>query len=106
MPMVTRVVNFKRAKSKGYDPDKHDEYYPGIDLLIVAKYYGIDVKKDIAVDFLWGTIKLKNIPKRTLQKIDLQKMEAVTVDIMKRPNAEGGRRWVTSSSKTHSAAAP
>jgi len=88
VPLVIRIQNLERARQSDYNPDVDDEFYPGIDLTIAAKYYGIDEKKDIEVDWLRGTITLSNIPPRTFQKLNLQTLEEETIDVMKRPNPE------------------
>ncbi|MCS7204921.1 MAG: CHASE2 domain-containing protein [Leptospiraceae bacterium] len=88
VPLVARIVNSERATSPDYDPNKDDYFYPGIDLIAVAKYYGIDIKKDIEVDFLEGYVKLKNIPEKTFTKFDFKTLKEITYDIMAKPNPQ------------------
>jgi adenylate cyclase len=57
-------------------------YFPNIDLIVVANYYGIDYKKDIEV-VMGEYIKLKNIPKASVKGNDLSDR-----DIMMRPNED------------------
>ncbi|GIX40811.1 MAG: adenylate/guanylate cyclase domain-containing protein [Leptospiraceae bacterium] len=86
VPIVARIVNTEKMNDPTYDPDKDDYFYPGIDLVAVANYYGINIKKDIEVDFLKGYVKIKNIPKKTIQKLDLSTFEMKEFDIMTKPN--------------------
>ncbi|MDH5721296.1 MAG: adenylate/guanylate cyclase domain-containing protein [Spirochaetia bacterium] len=55
--------------------------YPSIDLLLVAQYYGINVKKDVEVK-LGEYIKIKNIPSKKI-KIGAALKDS---DIMTKPN--------------------
>lgn len=57
--------------------------YPSIDLILVARYYGIDLKKDVEVK-LGSYIKLMNIPEKTVQ-IGVTGKPA---DVMVKPNKE------------------
>ena len=86
MPLVNRIVNQERSGKPGYDPDKDDSFYPGIDLIVVGNYYGVDPHKDVEVDFLRGYLKIKNIPKKTRKVVDWQKGGYVDQDIMAKPN--------------------
>jgi adenylate cyclase len=86
VPLVARIVNTDKINHPDYNPNKDDFFYPGIDLVAVANYFGINIKNDIEVDFLNGYIKLKNIPKKTIQKLDLSTFELKTMDIMAKPN--------------------
>jgi adenylate cyclase len=88
VPLVARIVNTDKINHPDYNPNKDDFFYPGIDLVAVANYFGINIKNDIEVDFLNGYIKLKNIPKKTIQKLDLSTFELKTMDIMAKPNPE------------------
>lgn len=88
MPLVNRIINEERRKQPGYDASKHDSYYAGIDLLIAVKHFGIDMNKDVEVDFLRGYIKLKNIPKRTRKYFDREAFKFIEQDIMAHPNEE------------------
>ena len=88
MPIVNRIVNEERRKKPGYNANKHDHFYPGIDLLIAAKYYGVDIRKDVEVDFLRGYVKLKNIPKRIRKTFNKEAFKFVEQDIMAKQNAE------------------
>ncbi|MDH5717997.1 MAG: adenylate/guanylate cyclase domain-containing protein [Spirochaetia bacterium] len=60
-----------------------NQYYPSIDLCIIARYYGIDYKKDIEIE-MGKHIKIKNIPNKKI-KIGPTPKET---DIMYRPNKE------------------
>lgn len=55
--------------------------YPSIVLVMAARYFGIDVAKDVEVK-LGSYVKLKNIPEKMVQ----HKLLADPVDIMKKPN--------------------
>ncbi|HMW62140.1 MAG TPA: CHASE2 domain-containing protein, partial [Leptospiraceae bacterium] len=71
----------------GYDSNRDDIFLPGIDLIVAALYYGIDLKKDVAVDYAAGTITLSNIPEKYKEKVNLATFENEKLDIMARPNA-------------------
>jgi len=86
VPLVARIVNIDKINDPNYNPDTDDYFYPGIDLVAIANYYGINIKKDVEVDFLKGYVKLKNIPQRTIQKLDLSTFETKVMDIMAKPN--------------------
>lgn len=88
VPLVARIVNTERINQPDYDPNKDDFFYPGIDLVAAVNYYGIDIKKDIEVDFLEGYIKLKNIPQKKIVKLDYNTLEEKEFDIMTYPNPE------------------
>ncbi len=88
VPLVVRLRNEERATQPDYNPDVDDEFFAGIDLIVIAEYYGIDVRRDVDVDWLRGTITLKNIPERTFQKFNSETFEQQTVDIMAKPNAD------------------
>ncbi len=88
VPLVARIVNTIRLQYPDYDPNKDDYFYPGIDLVAAVNYFGIDIKKDVEVDFLEGYVKLKNIPEKKRQKLDLSTLEMKEFDIMAKPNPE------------------
>ncbi|MDH5654809.1 MAG: adenylate/guanylate cyclase domain-containing protein [Spirochaetia bacterium] len=88
MPLVVRIVNDDKYGKPGYNPDVDDDFYPNIDIIVAARYYGIDPVEDIEVDWLEGYILLKNIPLRTISKINQEKFELEEVDIMAKPNDE------------------
>ena len=79
MPMVAKYHNEYSGR---------DEVYAGIDLVAAAKYYGVDIRKDVAVDFLKGEVRIENIPERSTEKINFDTLELEKVDIMKEPNAQ------------------
>ncbi|HNN75929.1 MAG TPA: adenylate/guanylate cyclase domain-containing protein [Leptospiraceae bacterium] len=87
MPLVQRVVNLDKFRAPGYDSNRDDIFLPGIDLIVAALYYGIDLKKDVAVDYAAGTITLSNIPEKYKEKVNLATFENEKLDIMARPNA-------------------
>ncbi len=88
MPIVNRIVNREKHGKPGYDANKDDEYYPGIDLVIAVHYYGVDMAKDVEVDFLRGYVKIKNIPEKKKTIIDRATFEPKVIDVMAKPNAE------------------
>ncbi len=88
VPLVARIVNKERASQPDYDPDKDDYFYPNIDLVTAVHYYGVDLKKDVEVDFLKGYVKISNIPERKIRKLDLSTFEEKEYDIMSKPNPE------------------
>lgn len=59
-----------------------NKFYPSIDLILVARYYGVDLQKDIEVK-LGDYVKIKNIPK-VVRKIGVND----AADIMVKPNAD------------------
>ena len=87
MPIVIRIVNEDKWGEPGYNPDLDDSFYPGIDVLIAAHYYGVDPQKDIEVNWLKGYVKIKNIPQKTTKKLITEEMAFKDVDIMAKPNA-------------------
>jgi len=87
VPVVARIINQEKSGDADYNPDRDDYYYPGIDLVLAAGYYGIDPTKDIEVDFLAGTVTLNNIPEKTYKKLDMETFEEKELDIMAKPNA-------------------
>lgn len=87
MPLVSRRVNFARMGQPDYNADKDDIFLPGIDLIVAARYYGVDLQKDVEVDFLAGQIRLNNIPERKISKVNLETMEMEEIDIIKKPTA-------------------
>jgi len=86
VPLVARIRNTEKMQDLTYDPNKDDYFYPGIDLVLAAQYYGIDPRKDIEVDFLNGRVVLNNIPQKTKRKLNLETFEEEELDIMARPN--------------------
>ena len=86
VPMAIRIVNEARYMEPDYNPDMDDEFYPSIDLMVAAKYYGIDPVEDVEVDWLAGTIRLKNIPEKTYEKLNMSTFEMESHDIMAIPN--------------------
>ena len=88
MPIVMRIINEKKASSSDYDPDKDDYFYPGIDLLAAAKHYNVSLEKDVELDWLNGYVKINNIPKKTITKINMKTFEQNEKDIMEKPNSE------------------
>jgi hypothetical protein len=81
MPLVQRVVNLDKFRAPGYDSNSDDIFLPGIDLIVAAIYYGIDLKKDVAVDYGAGTITLSNIPEKYKEKVNLATFENEKLDI-------------------------
>jgi adenylate cyclase len=71
MPLVAKI----------YSKNSYN-YYPSVDLVILCKYFNIDLVKDTEV-FIGKYIKLKNIPKVTI----LDKA-GIETDIMKIPNPQ------------------
>jgi adenylate cyclase len=61
-----------------------NKFYPSIDLIIAARYYGIDIQKDVELK-MGEYVKIKNIP-NVKRKIGI--MGAADQDIMVKPNAE------------------
>ncbi|MCE9498959.1 MAG: adenylate/guanylate cyclase domain-containing protein [Leptospira sp.] len=63
------------------------EYYPSIDLMIVCRYFGVDVSKDTEV-VMGKYVKIKNIPKRQISRMNLKlsppRLESL--DVMHTPN--------------------
>lgn len=88
VPLVMRLMNMERAEKDDYNPDVDDEFYPGIDLLIVAKYYGVDPVENVEVDWLKGQVVIKNIPEKKKQKLNLQTGEMEEIDIMAKPTSD------------------
>ncbi len=88
IPMVVRIQNRARASQPDYNPDIDDEYYPSIDLELAVKYYGVDLQKDVEVDWLAGYIKISNIPQKTITRLNKETFEMETLDIMAQPNAD------------------
>lgn len=62
------------------------EVYPGIDLVAAAEFYGVDLRKDISVDFLEGYIKIRNIPEGNSVLFDQKTLQPIPK--MARPNPE------------------
>jgi len=62
-----------------------NKIYPSIDLIMAARYYGVDFQKDIEVK-LGEYVKIKNIPK-VVRKIGVDP-NISEADIMVKPNAE------------------
>ncbi|MCB1178451.1 MAG: adenylate/guanylate cyclase domain-containing protein [Leptospiraceae bacterium] len=73
MPLVVKLIN--------HGPNRETEYYPSIDLMTVAKYYGVDVVRDTEI-VMGEYVKIKNIPKKT----NLDIFTGEENDIMKKPN--------------------
>jgi len=95
MPIVIRLPNEARASAADYNPDVDDFFYPGIDLVLAANYYGIDVRKDVEVDWLKGYVKLNHIPKRSYSRLNKETFEMEEFDIMAVPPSAGGERSIT-----------
>nr|HNH57417.1 CHASE2 domain-containing protein [Leptospiraceae bacterium] len=74
MPLVAKLLR--------HGPNGETEYFPSIDLIAAAQYYGIDVVSDTEV-VMGKYVKLKNIPKKMI-KDD----KGNEVDIMTNPNPE------------------
>ena len=87
VPLIVRIVNEEKYGKPGYNPDIDDDFYPNVDIIVVAHYYGIDPVEDVEVDWLAGYVLLKNIPEKTYQKMNQEKFELETLDIMAKPNA-------------------
>ena len=66
--------------------NKRKEVYPGIDLIAAAEYYGVDIRKDISVDFLKGEVTISNIPEGDSAMVNMDTFEAVPK--MAKPNPE------------------
>lgn len=77
MPLVVKVYNSGR--------DRETEYFPSIDLLIVCKYYGIDVQKDVEVN-MGHYVKLSNIPKKIIREFNIKERKFEERDVMQVPN--------------------
>ncbi|PJZ83817.1 adenylate/guanylate cyclase domain-containing protein [Leptospira harrisiae] len=77
MPLVVKVYNSGR--------DRETEYFPSIDLLIVCKYYGIDVQRDVEVN-MGHYIKLSNIPKKIIREFNIKERKFEERDVMQVPN--------------------
>ncbi len=75
MPLVVKLEE--------HGPKGETEFYPSIDLLTVAKYYGIDVVNDTEI-VMGKYVKLKNIPEKKLKDI----IAGTEYDIMNKPNSE------------------
>lgn len=88
VPLVARVINRERMHAPDYDPNKDDDFIPGIDLVVAAQYYGVDPTEDIEVDFLEGTVTISNIPEKKYEKFNLQTFKNEVRDIMAVPNPE------------------
>jgi adenylate cyclase len=95
MPIVIRIKNMERAQAPDYNPDTDDYFYPGIDLVVASRYYGIDMQKDVEVDWLKGYVRLNNIPEKTYQKMNLEAFEMETKDVMAKPPEAGAARSIT-----------
>jgi adenylate cyclase len=79
MPLVVKVPNL--------GPNREAEYYPSIDLLIIANYYGVDIQEDIHVK-MGESVTIKNIPKKTITSFNRQTAKMETRDLMAKPNEE------------------
>jgi adenylate cyclase len=88
MPLVSRRVNYARYGEPDYNADKDDIFLPGIDLVVAVRYYGVELK-DVEVDFIAGQIRIKNIPERKIEKVNLETMEMEHIDIIKKLPSEG-----------------
>ncbi|MCZ8155959.1 MAG: adenylate/guanylate cyclase domain-containing protein [Leptospira sp.] len=77
MPLVVKV--FKSGR------DRETEYFPSIDLLIVCKYYGIDVQRDVEVN-MGKYVKLSNIPKKVVKEFNRKTLKMEEHDVMAVPN--------------------
>jgi adenylate cyclase len=77
MPLVVKV--FKSGR------DRETEYFPSIDLLIVCKYYGIDVQRDVEVN-MGKYVKLSNIPKKVVKEFNRKTLKMEEHDVMAIPN--------------------
>ncbi|MCE9600079.1 MAG: CHASE2 domain-containing protein [Spirochaetia bacterium] len=88
MPLVMRIVNEKRYNEPDYNPDKDDSFVPGIDLIVAAQYYGVNLQNDIEVDYRRNEIRIKNIPPIKRSKVNKETFETEEIDIMARPNSE------------------
>ncbi|MBM9589850.1 CHASE2 domain-containing protein, partial [Leptospira sp. 201903075] len=77
MPLVVKVYNSGR--------DRETEYFPSIDLLIVCKYYGIDVQRDVEVN-MGHYIKLSRIPKKIIREFNIKERKFEERDVMQVPN--------------------
>lgn len=77
MPLVVKVYNSGR--------ERETEYFPSIDLLIVCKYYGIDVQRDVEVN-MGHYIKLSNIPKKIIREFNIKERKFEERDVMQVPN--------------------
>lgn len=86
VPIVARIVNEERQNAPDYDPDRDDFFYPGVDLVLATQYYGVDVQKDVEVDYMAGTVRIKNIPKRSFNVLDTDSFQMVEKDVMEKPN--------------------
>ena len=62
------------------------EVYPGIDLIAAAEYYGVDIRKDVAVDFLKQEVRIENIPEGESAILDRETM--AMVPRMAKPNPQ------------------
>lgn len=87
VPLVARVPNFQKINSPDYNPNVDDLYLPSVDLVVVAEYYGVDVQKDVEVDWLAGKVTISNIPERYIEKINMNTFEMEKKDVMAKPNA-------------------
>ncbi|MEQ8353379.1 MAG: adenylate/guanylate cyclase domain-containing protein [Leptospiraceae bacterium] len=81
-------MNFQMPVVAIYDNpfNKRKEVYPGIDLVAAAEYYGVDIRKDVSVDFLKGEVRIENIPEGDSAMVNMETFEAVPK--MARPNPE------------------
>jgi len=71
------------AKLPKHGPKLETEYFPSIDLLTVAKYYGIDVVEDTEV-VMGKYVKIKNIPEKKV----FDPVLGIERDIMVKPNPQ------------------
>ncbi|MBU44481.1 MAG: adenylate/guanylate cyclase domain-containing protein [Spirochaetaceae bacterium] len=81
-------MNYQMPVVAVYDNpfNKRREVYPGIDLLAAAEYYGVDLRKDVSVDFLKGEVRIENIPEGDSAMVNMDTFEAVPK--MAKPNPE------------------
>ncbi|TGK78981.1 adenylate/guanylate cyclase domain-containing protein [Leptospira noumeaensis] len=77
MPLVVKVYNSGK--------DRETEYFPSIDLLIVCKYYGIDIQRDVEVN-MGHYVKLSNIPKKIIREFNIKERKFEERDVMQVPN--------------------
>ncbi|MCU0823386.1 MAG: adenylate/guanylate cyclase domain-containing protein [Leptospira sp.] len=77
MPLVVKVYNSGE--------NRETEYFPSIDLLIVCKYYGVDVSKDVEVN-MGKYLKISNIPKKIIKEFNIKSRKFEERDIMHVPN--------------------
>ncbi|MES0488782.1 MAG: adenylate/guanylate cyclase domain-containing protein [Leptospirales bacterium] len=62
-----------------------NRFYPSIDLIMAARHYGINIKKDVSVK-LGEYIKISNIPEKTRSYFIGGKSESM--DVMAKPNSK------------------